>query len=57
METVIRLKINPEQPIIFEECHPTYEPDTREVVILDLECGVQAVYDADVLVGEIIWRW
>jgi len=57
METIVKLKVNPTVEIVFTDCSPSYYPDTREIVIANLEGNVKAVYDADELVGEIIFRW
>ena len=57
METIVRLKVNPNVSIIFTDCFVDYYPETREIVIMNLNEEVQAVYDADVLIGEIVWKW
>lgn len=53
MRTIVRLKINPSIPIVFDGCHPQYYADTREIVIYDLQDIVQAVYDVDVLDSKV----
>lgn len=49
MRTIVTLK---EGMVVYRNipytgCHPSYDTETREVIILDLEDGVMGVYNAD----------
>ena len=56
MEVVVKLKSEPDVQIKYQDCYPSYSTDTREVLILDLEDGVQAIYDVELLHEEVVWK-
>jgi hypothetical protein len=49
VRVILRLKVNPAIPIQFDDCYPSYETDSKELAICDMEDGIQAVYDLDVI--------